>query len=137
MPRYMLDTDTSSLIMNYKDVNVFDRLQRVGTSDVCISIISKCEMLFGIEKSPEPTRHQAALDHYLRYITVVDFSGDAALHYAQIRAALRRGGNMIGANDIFIAAHARSLGLTLVTNNTREFNRVDGLRIENWTRHVS
>ncbi len=55
MPRYMLDTDTSSLIMNYKDVNVFDRLQRVGTSDVCISIISKCEMLFGIEKSPEPT----------------------------------------------------------------------------------
>jgi tRNA(fMet)-specific endonuclease VapC len=79
---------------------------------------------------------EAALDAFLNYIEVLDFSDQASLHYARIRADLRRlstaiGAN-IGANDLFIAAHARSLGLTLVTNNTREFGRVSRLVIENW-----
>jgi len=131
MPLYMLDTDTSSLIMNYKSEAVLARLQRVGVHDVCNSVITKCELLFGVEKSPERRKHQTNLDRYLQHIGVIDFSGDAALHYAQIRDRLRRGGNMIGANDLFIAAHARSLGMTLVTNNTREFHRVPGLTVEN------
>ena len=64
---------------------------------------------------------------------MLDFHDDAAIHYAQIRADLKKRGEMIGANDLFIAAHARSLGLRLVTNNTSEFNRVKGLALENWT----
>lgn len=92
MPLYMLDTDTSSLIMNYKSVPVFSRLQKIDPGDVCISIITKCELLFGIEKSPQRAKHQSALDLYLRYMTVLDFSGEAALHYAQIRATLGQSG---------------------------------------------
>jgi tRNA(fMet)-specific endonuclease VapC len=133
----MRDTDTSSLIMNFKDASVLARLQRAGTSDVCISIITKSELLYGVEKSPRRLEHQTALSRYLRYIAVVDFSGEAALHYAQIRAHLQAKGTPIGPNDLFIAAHARSLGLTLVTNNTREFNRIPDLRVENWTDHTT
>jgi tRNA(fMet)-specific endonuclease VapC len=80
---------------------------------------------------------EAALDVFLNYIEVLDFPGQASPHYARIRADLRRLGTAIGAkigaNDLFIAAHARSLGLALVTNNTREFGRVSRLVIENWT----
>ena len=73
------------------------------------------------------------MDEFLRYVEVLDFPNEAALHYAQIRAALKQSGNMIGADDLFIAAHARSLGLTVVTNNTREFGCVPDLSIENWS----
>ncbi|MFZ0802942.1 MAG: PIN domain-containing protein [Terriglobales bacterium] len=73
-----------------------------------------------------------ALNAFLRYVEVLDFPEIACLHYAKIRAGLKTLGTMIGANDLFIAAHARSLGLTLVTNNTREFARVPKLAIENW-----
>ena len=74
-----------------------------------------------------------ALQAFLRYVEVLEFPDDAAAHYAQIRAELKKRGQMIGANDLFIAAHARSLGLRLVTNNTAEFGRVKGLMLENWT----
>jgi tRNA(fMet)-specific endonuclease VapC len=83
--------------------------------------------------SPRRRQDHAALDEYLRHVEVLDFPDEAALHYAQIRAALKARGTMIGANDLFIAAHARSLELTLVTNNTGEFGRVQDLIIENWT----
>jgi tRNA(fMet)-specific endonuclease VapC len=133
----MLDTDTSSLIVNYKSAAVLARLQSVGINDVCISVITKCELLYGVEKSPERLKHQTNLDRYLAHITVLDFSGDAALHYAQIRAGLRQGGNMIGANDLFLAAHARALGMTIVTNKPREFNRVPNLKVENWSENIT
>ncbi|MHB8722958.1 MAG: type II toxin-antitoxin system VapC family toxin [Steroidobacteraceae bacterium] len=81
--------------------------------------------------SPPRQQDHAALDEYLRHVEVLDFPGEAALHYAQIGAALKAYGTMIGANDLFIAAHARSLQLTLVTNNTDEFSRVEGLKVEN------
>jgi tRNA(fMet)-specific endonuclease VapC len=74
-----------------------------------------------------------ALDEFLRYVEVLDYPAAAALNYARIRADLKVRGTMIGGNDLLIAAHARSIGLTLVTNNTREFSRVHGLKIENWT----
>jgi tRNA(fMet)-specific endonuclease VapC len=75
---------------------------------------------------------RAALGEYLRHVEVLDFPDDAAIHHAQIRATLKARGTMIGANDLFIAAHARFLEVTLVTNNTREFGRVEALNIENW-----
>jgi tRNA(fMet)-specific endonuclease VapC len=133
MPRYMLDTDTCSYIMKRSNSGVLKRLGALPVSDVCISVITKSELLFGVEVSPRRQQDEAALDAFLKYLEVLDFPDLASLHYARIRADLRRLGTMIGANDLFIAAHARSLGLTLVTNNTREFGRVSGLVIENWT----
>jgi len=133
MPRYMLDTDTCSYIMRRSPVAVLKRLAKVPVDDVCISVITKSELLFGVEVSPKRRQDEAALTAFLRYVEVLDFSDEASLHYAKIRAELKARGAMIGANDLFIAAHARSLGLTLVTNNTREFKRVLGLSIDNWT----
>ena|ERR1039458_2045317 len=133
MPRYMLDTDTCSYIMKRSNHKVLKRLSTLPVSDVCISVITKSELLFGVEVSPRRRQDASALTAFLNYMEVLDFPDQASLHYAHIRADLRRLGAMIGANDLFIAAHARSLGLTLVTNNTRAFERVSRLAMENWT----
>ena len=137
MAVYMLDTDISSYVMKRSHDAVLRRLQRVPVGAVCISVITKSELMYGVEVSPRRKQDQAALDAYLRHVEVLEYPDEAALHYAQIRAALKASGTMIGANDLFIAAHARCLGLTLVTNNTREFGRVSGLHIENWTEPIS
>jgi len=131
--RYMLDTDTCSYIMKRSNDAVLRRLRKVPVSEVCISVIAKSELLFGVEMSPRRQQDEAALAAFLAYVEVLDFPNQAAAHYATIRADLKKHGTMIGANDLFIAAHARCLGLTLVTNNTREFGRVPNLVIENWT----
>ena len=133
MPRYMLDTDTCSSIMKRSNDAVLKRLQQVPVGDVCISVITKSELLFGVELSLRRQQNEVALNSFLGYVEVLDFPDEASLHYAKIRADLKTLGTMIGANDLFIAAHARSLGLMLVTNNTREFGRVRDLAIENWT----
>ena len=133
MPRYMLDTDTCSYIMKRSQPLVLKRLQAVDVEDVCMSVITKAELLYGVEVSPRRAQDAAALAAFMPYVEAIDFSDDAALHYAEIRANLKRRGALIGANDLLIAAHARARGLTLVTNNTAEFERVDNLVIENWT----
>ena len=136
MPVYMLDTDISSYIMKRSDKMVLRQLQTVPVSDVCISAITKSELMYGVEVSPRQQQDGAALDAFLKHVEVLDYPDQAAPHYGQIRAALKLAGNLIGANDLLIAAHARCLGLTLVTNNTREFSRVKGLSLENWTKPV-
>lgn len=133
MPRYMLDTDTCSYIMKRSHDAVLRRLQKVPVSDVCVSVITKSELQFGVEVSPRREQDEMALGTFLRYIEVLDFPDHACLYYARIRADLKKAGTMIGANDLFIAAHARSLGFTLVTKNAREFGRVRDLTLENWT----
>jgi tRNA(fMet)-specific endonuclease VapC len=133
MLRFMLDTDTCSYIMKRSNDRLLKRLSRTPVSDVCISVITKSELLYGIEISPRGQQDQAALSSFLQYVEVLDFPDEAAADYAKIRAHLKMGGAMIGANDLLIAAHARSLGLTLITNNMREFKRVPKLSIENWT----
>lgn len=133
MPRYMLDTDTCSYIMKRSHSLVLKRLQAVSVTDVCMSVVSKAELLYGVEVSPRRNQDAAALAAFLPYVEALDVTDEVAIHYAGIRADLKRRGALIGANDLFIAAHARSLGLTLVTNNTVEFERVTGLAIENWT----
>ena len=85
-----------------------------------------------LKTAPKPERDRSALEFFLRYIPVFDYPEAAASDYAVIRAALQQSGRMIGPNDLFIAAHARNLKLTLVTNNVREFGRVPGLLVENW-----
>ncbi len=136
MPRYMLDTGTSSDIMKRSNDSVLQHLRRTPVDDVCISVITKSELLFGVEMSSREQQDQTALAAFLDYVEVLDFPDRAAQDYAQIRADLKRRGRMIGANDLFIAAHARSPGLALVTNNTREFGRIPRLTMENWTRSL-
>ena len=133
MARYMLDTDTCSYIMKRSNQTVVRRLRAVPVADVCISVITKSELLYGVEVSPRQVQDATALQAFLPHVEVLAFPDAAATHYAQIRADLKKRGQMIGANDLLIAAHARSLGLRLVTNNTAEFGRVNGLAIENWT----
>ena len=132
MARYMLDTDTCSYIMKRSNHAVLKRLQKVPVNEVCISVVTKSELLYGIELSPRRHQDEAALSAFLNFVEVLDFPDRASAHYAATRADLKKQGTMIGANDLFIAAHARCLGLTLVTNNTQEFKRVRNLAIENW-----
>jgi len=132
MAEYMLDMDISSYIMKRSHGSVLRKLQKVPIGVVCVSVINNSELLYGVAASPRQRQDHAALEEYLRHVEVLDFPDEAALHYAQIRAALKARGTMIGANDLFIAAHARSLEITLVTNNTGEFGRVQDLKIENW-----
>ena len=132
MFHYMLDTDTSSYIMNRSNDAVIRRLRTVPVSGVCISAITKCELMYGVEASPRRQKNEAELAAFLKFVRIFDFPEAAGLDYAQIRAFLKARGRIIGANDLFIAAHARCLGFTLVTNKTREFARVPGLKIENW-----
>ncbi len=132
MPVYMLDTDISSYIMKRSNDVVTRKLRTVPVNDVCISAITQSELSYGVEISPRKRQDATALEAYLRHVDVLDYPAEAALDYAQIRATLKTAGNLIGANDLLIAAHARALGLTLVTNNTREFSRVPHLKIENW-----
>ncbi len=98
-----------------------------------MSVVTKAELLYGVEVSPRRAQDAAALAAFLPYVEALDLIGGAALHYAEIRADLKNRGQMIGANDLFIAAHARALGLTLVTNNVAEFARVRDLSLDNWT----
>jgi tRNA(fMet)-specific endonuclease VapC len=132
MPLYMLDTDISSYVMNQSSPSVLRKLQSVSVSDVCISAITRSELEYGVEVSPRRDRDQRNLTIFLQHVQVLDYPSDASLDYAQIRALLKTRGTMIGGNDLLIAAHARCLGITLVTNNTREFARVAGLKIGNW-----
>lgn len=132
MPLYMLDTDISSYVMNQSKPALLRRLQDVAVGGACVSAITRSELEYGVEVSPRHERDERNLKIFLEHIAVLDYPSEASMDYGQIRAFLRKRGTMIGANDLLIAAHARCLGLTLVTNNTRELARVPGLKIENW-----
>lgn len=132
MLRYMLDTDICSYVMKGSELGVIRRLTSLPVGDVCISVITQAELMYGVEISPRKQQDGARLDVLLKHMVVLDLGQAAATDYAEIRAALKKQGKMIGANDLLIAAHARCVGLTLVTNNVREFRRVPKLKIENW-----
>lgn len=132
MPTYMLDTGISSYIMKGSAPAVLRKLTTMPTTAVCISAITQSELEFGVEISPRPEKDRAALELFLRHIEALDYPAGAAAFYGRIRADLQSHGALIGPNDTLIAAHALFLGLTLVTNNTREFARVPELKFENW-----
>lgn len=130
--RYMLDTNICIYIMKRRPPEVRERLRGVVVGEVGISVLALAELRYGIAKSSQPERSEAALDDFLAYALVEDWPAGAASHYAEIRAHLERAGEIIGGNDLLIAAHARYRRATLVTNNDREFRRVPGLTVENW-----
>ncbi len=132
MARYMLDTDICSYVMKRSSDAVLRRLGTVAVEDVCMSVVTKAELMYRVRISPCPAQDAKALDGLLVYVEVLDYLEDAADHYADIRGELKRRGVRIGANDLLIAAHARTLEVTLVTNSTAEFRCVAGLAMENW-----
>lgn len=130
--RFMLDTNIIAYAKNNRPETVLKRLMQHSPEDYCISSITLAELEFGVYNSARPEQNQLALVTFLARIKVVPFDADTAREYGIIRADLTRKGTLIGASDLLIAAHARALDVTLVTNNTREFERVDGLKLENW-----
>lgn len=130
--RYMLDTNIVAYAKNNRPEAVMDQLRKYDLDELCISVITLAELEYGVFNSSNPDRNQLALTLFLAGIEIVLFDDDAAVEYGRIRADLKRRGTPIGANDLLIAAHAKSRGLVLVTNNTREFERVEGLELEDW-----
>ena len=130
-PAWMLDTNTlSDLIRNPRGALV-QRLSRTEPDAVCTSIVVACELRFGAKRKGSDAL-TSRVEQLLASLTVLPLDEPADQHYADIRAALERAGTPIGNHDMFIAAHARSRGMTLVTHNMREFERVPGLRVEDW-----
>lgn len=131
MFKYMLDTNIVIYVMNNRPAAVLDTFnQHVGT--MCISSITLAELIYGAEKSGKPQHSLNAVQDFTSRLDVLDYGEKAAAHYGEIRADLVKKGTPIGVNDLHVAGHARSEGLTLVSNNTKEFERVEGLRLENW-----
>ncbi len=130
--KYMLDMNIIAYAKNNRPEKVRSMFQNYDPGDLCISSITMAELEYGVYNSSDPARNQMALIMFLSGIAIMPFDVEAAKVYGAIRASLKKSGALIGANDMLIAAHAKALGLVLVTNNAREFERVDGLRIENW-----
>ena len=129
---YMLDTNICIYIIKQKPKEVIDHLKKIKNSDLCISSITYSELLYGVEKSSNVTKNLLALTMFLTNIEIISYDENASAQYGLIRAELERNGKPIGPLDMLIAAHAKSLKITLVTNNVKEFERVNGLKVENW-----
>ena len=130
-PTWMLDTNTLSDLIRNPQGALVQRLSSVEPDAVATSIVVACELRFGARRKGSDAL-TSRVEQLLGALTVLPFDEPADQHYADIRAALERAGTPIGNHDLFIAAHARSRGMTLVTHNTREFERVPGLSVEDW-----
>ncbi len=130
--RYMLDTNICIYIIKHKPESVYRRLMKIRPEDVCISSITYSELSYGVEKSEQKDRNRLALTLMLSNNEILEFDTAAAEEFGNIRARLEKSGTPIGSLDMLIAAHAKASGCTLVTNNLKEFSRVEGLKVESW-----
>jgi tRNA(fMet)-specific endonuclease VapC len=128
----LLDTNICIYIARNRPPTVARRFARAAPGSLGISIITWGELCFGAAKSTDPARAQALLDAFAREIAVLELPAEAGRHHGNVRAALQKAGTPIGNNDLWIAAHALALGVELVSNSAREFERVPGLKLENW-----
>lgn len=131
MLKYLLDTNIVIYVIKQRPRIALDRFNREH-GHMAVSSITLAELIHGAEKSNDPSRNLAAVEDFCSRLVVLAYGDKAAWHYGSIRAALEKMGMTVGVNDLHIAAHARSEGLTLVSNNLREFERVPGLVLENW-----
>lgn len=131
MLKYMLDTNIVIYVIKRRPVELLEVFNR-HAGQMCISSITLAELMHGVEKSSMPDHNLRQIEDFISRLEVLEYGGKAAAHYGEIRADLERKGTPIGVNDLHIAGHARSEGLTLVSNNLREFERVDALRLVNW-----
>ncbi len=130
---YLLDTNICIYIIKKKPAHVFEKFKTLEIGSIGISGITLAELRYGIMKSSNIEKNSEALERFLTPLDIVDFDSNAAKEYGKIRADLEKKGTPIGPLDMLIASHAKSLNLTLVTNNEREFSRVSELKVENWT----
>lgn len=131
MLRYMLDTNLCIATIRDKP-DVARAAFKLHYGQMCISTVTVMELLYGVELSAQAQRNLVEVEGFLARLEVLEYDSAAAAHTAQIRAELKKAGTQIGAYDQMIAGHARSRGLVVVTNNTKEFQRVAGLRTEDW-----
>ncbi len=130
--KYMLDTNICVYLIKKKPENVLINLHSNMGDGIAISAITLAELIHGVEASAYPERNSLALNQFLSIVDILPFDDEAAAEYGKICATLRRQGTPIGVMDMLIAAHAKAKGLIIVTNNVREFERVEGLGLENW-----
>jgi len=131
MIKYMLDTNIVIYVLKNKPLEVLDTFNRCA-GQMCISSVTLAELYHGAEKSEKTEYNTRRIEDFTSRLDVFEYGTKAASHYGSIRADLERKGTPIGINDLHIAGHARSEGFILITNNTREFDRVNALRVENW-----
>ncbi len=132
MIRYMLDTNTCIAIIKHPPETIQDRLIDLSVEEVAISSIVAAELCYGVALSQKKRQNEMALKDFLDYVTVLNWPFDACRIYGRLRADLKKKGTPIGAMDLLIAAHALLLDAVLVTGNKREFQRIPGLKIEDW-----
>ena len=132
---FMLDTDTCIFLMRGESPALAARVQSVPLQQQVMSAVTFAELAYGVQASAAAKRkqNQSVLDSLVLHLAVLDWPQDAAKHYTEIRADLKKRGAQIGAADLMIAAHARAMGAIVVTNNVKDFERVKGLEVENWT----
>ena len=131
--KLLLDTNICIYIIKQQPPNVLNRFLEYQIGDIGISSITLSELRYGVAKSKYKEKNTKALDEFIIPLEIVPFDERAALAYGDVRASLEIAGTPIGSMDYLIAAHALSLGVTLVTNNTREFNRIPNLALADWT----
>ena len=131
MLKYMLDTNIAIYVIKRRPPEALATFNQ-HAGQLCISSITLAELMHGAEKSAKPDHNLRQVEDFTSRLTVLEYGNKAAAHYGDIGAALDHKGTPIGVNDLHIAGHARSEGLTLVTNNLKEFERVEALRLENW-----
>ena len=131
---FMLDTDICIYIIKQKPESVLKYFQRLKAGELSMSAITFAELMNGAKKSHRVEDNIVKLNELSELLEIKPFDKKAAISYGDVRSVLEKKGTIIGSNDLLIAAHALSLDLILVTNNEKEFSRVDGLKIENWTK---
>lgn len=134
MLKYMLDTNIVIFVIKRRPVELLDIFNK-HADQMCISSITLAELMHGVEKSAIPDRNLKNVEDFISHLDVLHYDNEAAMHYGDIRSDLEKKGIVIGVNDLHIAGHARSKGLILVSNNTKEFERVEGLRLTDWTKN--
>ena len=133
---FMLDTDTCIFLMRGESPALAAKVQSVPLQQQVMSAVTFAELTYGVQASAAAKRkqNQSVLDSLVLHLAVLDWPQDAAKHYAEIRTDLKKRGAQLGAADLMIAAHARAMGATVVTNNVKDLARVKGLEVENWTK---
>lgn len=131
MLKYLLDTNIVIYVIKNRPLSVLKTFNQ-NHGRMAISSITLAELAHGVEKSADQARNLAVVEDFVSRLDVLPYDDRAAWQYGLIRAALERQGTPIGVNDLHIAGHARSLGLIIVTNNLREFERIPGISVENW-----
>lgn len=131
MLTFMLDTNIAIYVIKQRPIAALNKFNQYAAR-ICVSSITVAELYFGAENSQNMAKNLVQVDDFLSRLIILDYDSQAASHYGNIYADLTKKGNVISENDMHIAGHARSRGLILVTNNLREFERVEGLRLDNW-----